>query len=173
MQAAFILAGLAGAVAVLSSKAGAAPNGRLSPEEVEILAEQTVKFHFPAVDPLMIRAMVEIESSRQPSALRVEPHISDASAGLMQTLVSTAQWLHDDMGARAFGRPTLERLMDAGTSMYFGTAYINWLRRYKGQPRSEQWIVESYNGGPGNSNSQTKNHYQKYLKAKQSLTGAF
>ena len=53
--------------------------------------------------------------------------------------------------------------------MYFGAAYVNWLLSYRGQARSERWIVESYNGGPGNSNTQTRRHYRRYINAKSAL----
>ncbi|MDD9911705.1 MAG: transglycosylase SLT domain-containing protein [Alphaproteobacteria bacterium] len=151
-------------------------SARLSAEQVKQMAESTVEWHFPAVSPLMLRAMVEIESSRNPLAVRHEPHIrwkdgrkGDDSIGLMQTLVSTAQWMATDMGANAYGIPQPQDLLVPEISMYMGASYVNWLATYAGQARGEQWIVESYNGGPNNSDSQTQNHWAKYQKAKQRL----
>ena len=57
-------------------------------------------------------------------------------------------------------------LLDPEKSIYFGAAYVEWLSNYGGKKRGVQWIVESYNGGPGNSNSQTKNHWNKYKAAR-------
>lgn len=123
------------------------------------------------VSPLMIAAMAQIESSYNPKAQRHEAHLGDSSWGLMQTLLGTAQWLYDDMGYRDFGRPSEKTLTDGRTSLYFGMAYVDWLSRYKGIQRSEQWIVESYNGGPNNSNAQTRNHWAKYQRAKAQIMG--
>ena len=144
---------------------GEAFNGR---ESVEALVK-SLRSHFPAVDPQMIVAMAKIESSFNPTAYRYEKHIDDASIGLMQTLVKTAQWLYDDMGYKSFGRPSETDLYDPKTSLYFGMAYVNYLQNWKGRARSESWIVQSYNGGPNNSNHQTRNHWNKYQKAKREL----
>src|SRR5690606_944874 len=99
--------------------------------------------------PEMLVAMAKVESNFDPEAYRYESHLGDASAGLMQTLEKTALWLYTDMGAKAKGRPTLASLMQPDVSMYFGAAYVNWLRRYRSITRSEEWIVRAYNGGPG------------------------
>jgi len=82
-----LLIGLGGAAAFAATiKAG--ETERLTVEEVRELARLTVERDFPRVDPLMVRAIVEIESDRNPRAVRPEPRINDASAGLMQTLLS-------------------------------------------------------------------------------------
>lgn len=122
-------------------------------------------------DPIMVAAMAQIESTNNQFAERYEAHLNDSSYGLMQTMLKTAQWLYDDMGYRGYSRPTAQSLTDGMTSLYFGMAYINWLSRYNGSPRSENWIVESYNGGPGNSNAQTRNHWNKYQAAKAQIQG--
>ncbi|RKQ73112.1 transglycosylase SLT domain-containing protein [Oceanibaculum indicum] len=167
-----VLAGLAGLFAVLSKKTLALPGAALPPGSVGALAVETVNRYFGGrIDPMILAAMAKIESGNNPLALRFEPHLPDYSVGLMQTLVGTAQWLWRDMGYRALPEPDAASLTDAATSMYFGAAYVDWLSNYRGVRRSEQWIVESYNGGPGNSNSQTRNHWQKYLAAKAALGG--
>lgn len=166
-NAAPVVVALVGLALALSKRAGAAPGGVLDAAGVRSFAERITGRYFPAVDPRMLVRMAWIESSFRPDAVRHEWHLNDASVGLMQTLTRTAQWLWDDMGARAYPRPDMAALLDPETSLYFGAAYVNWLRRYGGRARSEQWIVESYNGGPGNSNSQTRNHWAKYLAAKE------
>ena len=118
------------------------------------------------VDPAMVQAMIQIESSWNENAERYEAHLNDSSKGLMQLLQGTANWLYNDMGYRKY-KP--DNLFDPATNIYFGCAMIQWLSNYKGMLRNEQWIVESYNGGPGNSNSQTKNHWRKYQEAKQQI----
>jgi len=165
-----LIVSLVGLALVLSQKV-VASGGVMTAEQVRALAEDTVQRYFPAVDPVMLQAMARIESSYNPAAFRYEANLGDASSGLMQTLRSTARWLWDDMGARAFGRPDYSDLTDPGVSMYFGAAYVNWLRRYKGQTRSEEWIVRAYNGGPGFSTGATQNHWNKYQAAKAAITG--
>eukprot|EP00835_Amoeboradix_gromovi_P007143 NODE_1099_length_1180_cov_0.029602.p1 type:complete len:195 gc:universal NODE_1099_length_1180_cov_0.029602:984-400(-) len=143
----------------------------LSEAQVRNLAQSTVQTYFPRVDPNMLVAMAWIESSFRADAIRYEPHIDDGSTGLMQTLVGTADWLWREMGARAFGEPSPQSLLDPAQSMYFGAAYVNWLRTYGGKARSEEWIVRAYNGGPGwearaGAVTQTANHWAKYQAAR-------
>lgn len=174
------LAIAAGAVALspdartaLSNTFGGVLGDRLSVGQVKSIAERITSRHTPGVDPLMVRAMVEIESSRNPRAFRNEPHINDASIGLMQTLHRTAVWLHDAYGARAYGPPAdPAALLDPDTSVYFGANYIEWLQSYGGRAKTEEWLVRSYNGGPGQFNPQTLNHWNKYQAAKARLMGS-
>lgn len=146
-----------------------AQTARLTIEQVRDLANEAVRRDSLRFDPIILRAMAEIESDRNPMAMRAEPQIGDASIGLMQTLINTAKWLYEDMGARKFGEPTPERLFNPEVSMYFAGQYVNWLSRYRGQNRSEEWIVMSYNGGPNADNPQTRNHLRKYYEAKERL----
>lgn len=89
------------------------------------------------VDPRLVKAVVAAESSFQPRAYRAEPHIGDASYGLMQTLFRTAK----DMGYA--GSP--EGLYDPGTSLEFGTRYLAYqLRRYGGRV---PYAIAAYNAG--------------------------
>jgi soluble lytic murein transglycosylase-like protein len=134
--------------------------------QIYALAEALRARYWQDVDPVMLTTMAVIESSGRPGAIRAEPHIGDASIGLMQTLYGTARWLHDDMGYRAYSLPNPDALMDPQVSVYFGGSYVAWLSNWKGIRRTEQWIVESYNGGPNNSNSGTRNHWRKYQDAK-------
>lgn len=141
----------------------------LTEAQVRELAAATTQIYFPRVDPNMLVAMAWIESSFRPDAVRYEPHLDDGSTGLMQTLVGTAHWLWEQMGARAFGEPTPANLLEPDRSLYFGAAYVNWLRTYGGKPRSEEWIVRAYNGGPGWEKSgvtATANHWAKYQAAR-------
>tara|TARA_R110002124_G_C8973012_1_gene515497 strand:+ start:11869 stop:12387 length:519 start_codon:yes stop_codon:yes gene_type:complete len=161
----YLLSGLAGLFVamnayILSGVGGMAKNTLLE------LAQAVVKEHGLNADPKMIAAMIQIESSGNPTAVRYEAHIRDVSVGLMQTLGGTARWLAEDMGYNAHGVPSNEDLMKPEVSIYFGAAYIEWLSTYKGQNRGVKWIVESYNGGPNNSNSQTLNHWNKYKAAR-------
>lgn len=93
----------------------------------------------------------------------------DASLGGLQVLTGTANWLYTDMGYRSEGKPTLQSLAKMRQNVYYAMAYLDWLAkraRREGYPVTEKFLVMSYNGGYKRSNSQTINHYNKYLTAK-------
>lgn len=165
----FLLAGLGAIFAGMHKQAVAGHNPVLNAEQVDAIAKETLRKHGFETGGVDLLAIAYIESSFNPTASRYEAHIRDASIGIMQTLGETARWLASEMGYTAYGVPDMEDLMKPEISMYFGAAFIDWLSRYYGVKRSEKWIVESYNGGPGNSNNQTRAYYQKYLRAKQKL----
>lgn len=162
----FILAGLAGLFMVLTNKTFKIPGLGYTQAEAAALAARIVQENGFNADPQMLAAMAMIESSGNPLALRYEAGINDASIGLMQTLSGTARWLATDMGYSKYGVPDIADLTKAEVSMYFGAAYVHWLSNYKGQARSEDWIVQSYNGGPGANNPMTRNHLAKYRAAR-------
>jgi len=162
----FILAGLAGLFLFLTNKTVRIPGLAYTQAEAAALAAKVVRENKFNVDPQMLAAMAMIESLGNPLAVRYEPNLNDASVGLMQTLSGTARWLASDMGYAKYGTPDLQDLADPAISMYFGAAYVNWLSTWKGKPRSEEWIVMSYNGGPGEDNPLTRHHLEKYNVAR-------
>jgi soluble lytic murein transglycosylase-like protein len=164
-----LLVALAGAAALMHRRVVAGEATPLSESEVRTFAENTVRdFDEIQADPAVMVRIAWIESAFDPSALRPEPAIADASAGLMQTLVTTARWLATDMGFDAFGRDIeLKTLMGPQASLYFGGAYLTYLRTYRGQRRGEEFVVRSYNGGPGNFSEATAQYWQRYLEAKE------
>lgn len=122
--------------------------------EVERLARELVTAYGFVVRPELAVAIAFQESSFRPWVVGDD----GKSFGLMQLLhppsdlaKSTAIWLHDQIGYQQFERPTVATLKRPEDSMYFGLAYLDWLRRYAGIPRPEAWMVMSYNAGPGNS----------------------
>lgn len=158
----------------LSKEVTASITGRLTEAQVRDMAARIGGQM--GVDPLMIRAIVEIESARDPNAFRAEPHIGDASVGLMQTLLGTAQWVWDiNAGGVRRGVPRrpagYDELRNAERSMWLGTGYLAYLSAYKGLGRMEEWIVRAYNGGPGGATkTYTEGYWSKYLAAKQRLS---
>lgn len=160
--------GLGAAIAALSRRT-ISLGAPLTESEVRNFAGSIIRNFNLRVDDDQVVRIAWIESAFDPSALRLEPHINDASAGLMQTLVSTAQWLATDMGYEAFGVPKLANLMSPQTSIYFGSAYLQYLSNYRGRRRSEEWMVRSYNGGPGHSRASTDRYWQRYREAKREL----
>lgn len=131
----------AGSPAPASSSSGA--TGAAAP--IRALADEIVSSYGFDVDPQMLVRIAWIESAFNPAAIGDDGR----SIGLMQTLLSTAQWLATDMGYRSFGVPGEGSLRNAKVSMYFGAAYLDWLTTYRGTRRSEEWIVRAYNGGQG------------------------
>lgn len=160
-----------------TAPADSAPNvrSRLDALEVLALAMAITGRHLPRVDPCMLVAMAGIESSFNPRAYRFEAGVSnrytpngDASYGLLQVLYSTARWLHDEMGYKDYPLAGPDDLFEPQTSIYFGAAYVDWLR--KKPNASEQFIVRAYNGGTGNAwSSATENHWRKYQDEKARL----
>ena len=166
-----VLGGLAALLSVLGTQAGKSATGEISPEQMHALAVETKQRYGFNISPGMATAIAIVESGdvNMPEnglnvyAARYEPGLQDTSTGLMQTLTSTAQWLAQDMGESAFGMPSASDLLKPQESVYFGMAYLNWLSSYAGQSRSESWIVQSYNAGPGRPSSA---YLQKYNRAK-------
>lgn len=146
----------------------------VTPTEMRAMATIVIRRHFKdKLDPLMICAIAEIESDRQPLAYRYEPKHGEASTGLMQMLQSTAEWLARDMGytyyTSEFSASILYRPF---VSVYFGAAFLKWVSTYEGKAQSEEFMVRSYNGGPKRAASKsTLLYWNKYLRAKQSLLG--
>ena len=157
------------AVAMFAASRASAAVARLTIEEVRQLAEKTVQRDGLSIEPLMLRTIAEIESDRNPLAMRAEPQIGDASIGMMQTLLGTAKWLYKDMGAVRYGEPTIEKLFNPEVSMYFAGQMLEWLSDYRRIERGEQFIAMSYNGGPGANNNQTRHYWQKYQQRKARL----
>ncbi len=119
-----------------------APAGRISPAAcLALIAGINDGWH----DPRDVLAFVAVESSFNPRAYRFEPHLGEASYGLMQTLESTAR----DLG---FTGPA-EALFDPATSLTFGMRYLRWswdlLRQRLGRdPDTTEWVA-AYNAGVG------------------------
>lgn len=165
---------------VMQAESNLAASGTLSRAQVEAIAKRITQTYFPFVDWRMLVTMCAIESSFQPSAQRKEYNargeVRDISYGLMQVLISTAAWIYKDLGRRSYGAASVANLTKPETSIYYGAAYVNWLRTWKGARRSEEWIVRAYNGGPGwassaTAQSMTLNHWTKYRKQKAAFYG--
>lgn len=109
-----------------------------------------------AVDAYMLKAIALNESSLglAPSVLRGEFAPNDIegskssdgkSWGLMQVTLTTARGL-DALATEA-------KLNSADYSVDLAARYLKSLEKYfsKADPRYQEWIVKSYNQGPGNS----------------------
>lgn len=156
---------------VTGALSGYGADGALSQMEVQGLAENMTAVYFPRLSPQMLVAMAWIESSFRPTAFRLEPHVGDASVGLMQTLGKTAVWLWE-MGYRDVMNgeraPDVTDLADPSIAMYFGAAYLDYLSNWGGAPRDERFMVQAYNVGPSKAATLTQAgpYFNKYLAAR-------
>lgn len=172
-KTALFLGSLAAALYWLSQKGASVPGLALSQWETRDLIYRVSQDNGFDVDLELAIAIVEVESAFNPTAIRLEPWVShiggpDASAGLFQTLHSTALWLAQSMGRTRYGEPDLKDLFDPEISAYFGLAYLDWLTDYRGVKRSAEWIARAYNGGPGWSGTATLGYWQKVQRAMES-----
>lgn len=87
------------------------------------------------VDPALIKAVITKESSWNPGALRAEPQIGDASYGLMQLLLRTAQGMRP--------QTTPSDLFDPSINIDLGTRYLAGQLQQWGYPQG----VSAYNAG--------------------------
>jgi len=140
---------------------------RLTEQEVKQLARHIISTYGLNAGQKQLLTLSFIESSWRPWVTRDEPQINDKSIGLMQTLLLTAQDLYSK-GYTAPGQPTEARLKDPFVSMYYGAAYIDWLK--KGWPdKGDEWYVRAYNGGPGwertpRGPAMTQAYFDKYVR---------
>lgn len=72
-------------------------------------------------------------------------HKGDRAHGLMQVMPLTAKDLYNWGWNRM--QPTSANLRTPYGSIYFGTAYLDWLDQTYGKDRV--WMTHAYNGGPG------------------------
>ncbi|MGH1403265.1 MAG: transglycosylase SLT domain-containing protein [Alphaproteobacteria bacterium] len=155
------------------------PVGRvLTKEETLQLAVhvmETYKIHSTSAQDLTIFAYVE--SSFRPWVERDEGF--DKSTGLMQTLLGTANDMYKK-GYTAVGQPTEESLKNPVISMYFGAAYLQWLKRHYSEwghrydGGYEDFFIRAYNGGAGwqktpNGAKNTAHYLSKWKDAKKKL----
>ncbi len=138
-----------------------------APEIYELAQGTLASMAIEDVTPQMVTTIAMIESSGDPGAVRQEPALGDESVGLMQTLTGTAAWLANSMGYSAYPSDAAT-LATPQASLYFGIAYLHWLRNYEGQVQSDEWVIEAYNGGPGNAGSAAT---QNYLAAYATMAG--
>ena len=117
------------------------PLGRMRPEEVAALVN-------PAWGvPLdQVLAYCEVESSFNPRAYRFEPHLNEASYGLMQVLESTAR----DRGLIG----PAQNLYEPEIGLEIGCAHVMWTFEFlqsRGAQSDPLSVALAYNAGVGNA----------------------
>ena len=105
-------------------------------EVQQIIANAAAKYN---VEKALIKAVMRRESAFKPNAVREEPQIGDASIGLMQVLVKTAQWQMNDSNINR------QMLFDPAFNVEVGTKYLRYLlNRYSGDLKK---AIAAYNAG--------------------------
>lgn len=163
---------------VLTKKPFTLPkNRKLTSQEVLSLAHHiSEKYKINSTVSQDLTIIAYIESSFRPWVERDEGF--DRSTGLMQTLLGTANDMYNK-GYTAFGKPTRDSLKDPLESMYFGAAYLQWLKLNYSQwgynyGNWEEFFIRSYNGGAGwqktpNGAKNTAAYLKKFKAAKAKL----
>ncbi len=91
------------------------------------------------VDPALVFAHIQVESSWNPQAYRSEPQINDASWGLMQLLLKTARSISGNSSL------TASELLNPETNIDLGTRYIaQQMKRYNNNVDD---AIAAYNAG--------------------------
>jgi soluble lytic murein transglycosylase len=104
--------------------------------EIEASADQY------GVDPLLIAAIIRVESNYKPELVS-----SKGAIGLMQLMPDTAQWI---LKMEGFAALNMDALYDPQSNIRIGTKYIELLNQQFNSNLAE--VLASYNAGPGNVN---------------------
>jgi len=103
------------------------------------MIDAAIARHGNMVSRNLVKAMIAVESGFKPTAYRAEPHVNDASRGLMQVLYATAR------GTGWIG--TEQSLYDPATNIGVGVDFLSSLVKSK---RGDVWAaVSAYNNGNG------------------------
>ncbi|TQD90905.1 hypothetical protein C1H46_023508 [Malus baccata] len=135
----------------------------LSRVELKAVADIILTKHFSTkpIKPSVLCALAEVISLRFLNG--VGPR-----AGITGIDYSTASWLYNEMGFRAYNLNQGDDLCKPFFSMYFGAAYLVWLAEYEGSSRTPEFVVQAYILGPKNVNPQDSG--PQWLKFEQALS---
>ncbi|XP_065626583.1 uncharacterized protein LOC112032086 isoform X1 [Quercus suber] len=150
------------------------PDGQpfLTQIEMKAVAEIIASRHFNSqIDLDMICAIAELESDRQPLAVRSDKKNKEPTIGIMQLSIESAKWLFNELGYRSYNvvrNPEL--LYWPFVSVYLGAAYMKWLSNYDQKERTEEFIIRAYKGGTKKAtHKSTLPYWKRYLCVKESL----
>lgn len=117
----------------------------------DFIWDSAIKFN---IEPALIAAVIETESSGNPLAIRQEPALKDYSVGLMQVLTGTAAFVKSKYPQIAYsGNP--QQLNDPKINIEVGTAYLRYqLDRYTKTPviKPISDMIAAYNAGTARRN---------------------
>ncbi|XVE98989.1 hypothetical protein REPUB_Repub03eG0157300 [Reevesia pubescens] len=150
------------------------PDGQpyLTETEMRAVAEIITRRHFDSqIDPEMICAIAELESDRQPLAMRYDKKTKLTTVGIMQIAPKTAEWMVRESDHSLY--PVEEDpdiLYRPFVSVYFGATYLKWLSNFDNTARTEEFVVRAYRGGAKKaSHKSTLPYWKRYLSVKESL----
>ena len=124
----------------------------LSPERLEpIINEMAQKY---GIDPAWVKAHIKAESNWDINASRFEAHKGDASWGLMQVLLKTAQEVLGDPNL------TTTQLINPRVNIEAGAKFLSQLWSRFGNMRD---AIAAYNAGSPRLNAQGKYVNQNYV----------
>ena len=106
------------------------------PKYAPIIDKYSAEFN---LDPIVLEAMIFVESSFRPHVPGIDADKKGWSYGLTQIKYSTAK----EMGFTG----TLKQLEDPETNIHYGAMYLSWCRRFVG---GDIWqALDAYNRGVG------------------------
>lgn len=112
--------------------------------------------NFSADNMALTEAIMWTESGHLKGVNQIKAKSNAGALGLMQVLPGTAEWMRGE-GYRKL-QPTAAVLHTAAGSIYFGTAYLEFLEKHR-RGRGVEWMIRSYNGGPGKSLNTSEPHH--------------
>ena len=130
-----------------------------------LVAQASAKFNVPAH---IIKGVIGKESSYNPNAYRDEPHVNDASRGLMQVLLGTAKMVGYKGDANG--------LYDPPTGINAGTAVLNYYRNLAARiPEGWKWedVLSMYNAGMVKSKKETTAAGKPVYRPKKKTDGTY
>ena len=117
-----------------------------------LIAQKAQKY---SISPILIRAVIQQESNWDLDARLWEPSKNEASAGLMQVLPSTAEWILER-------ELSIEDLYKPEINIEAGVKYLSYLTGRYSQQGLEA-IIASYNAGSPRLNSAGEYVNQGYV----------
>jgi len=140
------------------------PDPAIPIRDLFMLASETTQCYFKnSVDPVLLTAIIIIESSGDPRFRQWRSDFEEWAHGLGQMLYSTADYLFK-MGYTAFDIQHEEDLYDSKVAMYFTCAYLDYLSKETDES-NEEFLVKAYHKGPDCAQEASLELWDVYLKA--------
>ncbi|XP_075476595.1 uncharacterized protein LOC142517948 isoform X2 [Primulina tabacum] len=150
------------------------PDGQpyLTQTEMKAVAGIIVQRHFISqIDSDMLCAIAELESDRQPLAMRYNKKSKEVTVGVMQMSPKIAEWLIRDQGYRTYELDVDSKLLyKPFVNVYLAASYLKYLSNFDQKERSEEFMVRAYKGGTKkDAHKSTLQYWKKYLSVRESL----
>eukprot|EP00210_Caulerpa_lentillifera_P009132 g8706.t1 len=144
------------------------PDPTIPIQDLFILASEISEQYFKnSVNPVLLTAIVVIESSGDPKLKQWKCQYEAWAYGLGQMLFSTANELVQN-GYTAFKLKSEQDLYDSKAALYFTAAYLDYLSK-QNLESSEEFLVKAYHRGPKHAQEASLELWDIYLKASSQL----